>query len=381
MSFLLVAAVITTAWMAVCIYILVNARSVRSLKDIPLLPAASQPAVDIIIAVRNEEADLAQALQSLCHLNYQNYSIIVINDRSTDGTAAILQELAARYPRINVHTIDTLPPGWLGKNHAMFSGAKLSSGEWILFTDADVLYHPDALSRAMAYTSQQQIDNLVVFPEITSRSEQFKAINATFRIMLETRLRPWQVRNPKSNASIGVGAFSLLRREAYLRSGTHERIRLRPDDDLKLGEQIKKAGYKQDVLYGDTQLSLEWYTSVKQFINGLMKNMFSAFKYNAVIAALNALAVLLVIVLPVPVLLIAGGTAVRCMALVILLFQWMAFSFRPAMNAKWWYVLLIPYAGLIMIYIIIRSAWLTIRNKGIYWRDSFYPLSELKKQQ
>jgi glycosyltransferase involved in cell wall biosynthesis len=381
MSFFLIACIITASWVAVCLYLLISARTIRSLKDIAPLPVEQEPMVDIIIAVRNEEADLANALQSLCHLNYRHYNLVVINDRSTDGTAAILARFAAEQPRITVHTIESLPPGWLGKNHAMYTGANLSGSEWILFTDADVLYHPDALGRAMSYIAMQQLDNLVVFPEVTSRSELFKAINATFRIMLEMRLRPWLVRNPKSKASIGVGAFSLVSRKAYEDSGTHQRIRLRPDDDLKLGEQIKGAGYKQDVLYGDTQLSLEWYTSVQQFINGLMKNMFSAFKYNAVLAALNALAVLLVIVLPVPVLLIAGGAAERWMALVILVFQWMAFTFRPAMNARWWYVLLIPYAGLIMIYIIIRSAWLTLKNKGIYWRDSFYPLSELRKQQ
>lgn len=365
--------------MIVCLFLLNGTRSIRSLKNITPLPTGREPSLDIIIAVRNEEADLAKALYSLCHINYRNYRLIVVNDRSTDGTASILAEFAARYPRITVHTITNLPVGWLGKNHAMYSGAGISKGEWILFTDADVVYQPEALNRAMAYILDNKLDNLVVFPDIISRSGMFNAINATFRTILETRLRPWKASDPRSNAFIGMGAFSMVRRAAYLTSGTHDKIRLRPDDDLKLGEQIKKAGFKQEALYGDTQLQLEWYTSVPQFVNGLMKNMFSAFGYNPLVAIVNALAVLATLVLPVPLLLIAGNWPEQIMALIIILFQWISFTFRPAMKAKWWYVFTIPYAGLIMTYIIFRSTWLTLKNKGIYWRDSFYSLEELRK--
>ncbi|BAV09710.1 Glycosyltransferase, catalytic subunit of cellulose synthase and poly-beta-1,6-N-acetylglucosamine synthase [Filimonas lacunae] len=378
-TFFAISSVITLAWMIVCIYLLINARSIGLLKNISPLPQGNEPSLDIIIAVRNEEADLAQALQSLCHIHYSNYRLVVINDRSTDGTAAILQQFAAQYPHITVYTITSLPQGWLGKNHAMYTGATISQGEWILFTDADVLYQPDAISRAMAYVLQTQTDNLVVFPEIISRSAMFNAINATFRTMLEVKLRPWKARDRQSKAFIGMGAFSLVNRKAYVSSGTHSKIPLRPDDDLKLGEQIKSAGFQQDCLYGDGLLRLEWYTSVQQFINGLMKNMFSAFQYNAWLATANALLVVLIIILPIPVLLLSGWWQLQCMALVILFFQWLAFTFRPAMNAGWWYVFTIPYAGVIMTYIVFRSTWLTLKNKGIYWRDSFYPLDELKK--
>ncbi|GGH81980.1 cellulose synthase/poly-beta-1,6-N-acetylglucosamine synthase-like glycosyltransferase [Filimonas zeae] len=379
MTFFIISCLITLSWIIVCLFVLVGARCIYSLKNIVPLSADREPSLDIIIAVRNEEADLAKALHSLCHLHYRNYRLIVVNDRSTDGTANILAEFAARYSNITVHTITTLPEGWLGKNHAMYSGAGISEGEWILFTDADVVYQPQALNRAMAYVLDKKLDNLVVFPDIISRSGMFNAINATFRTILETRLRPWKASDPQSKAFIGMGAFSMVRRTAYFASGTHDKIRLRPDDDLKLGEQIKQAGFKQEALYGDTQLQLEWYTSVPQFVNGLMKNMFSAFGYNAWVAIANAFAVLAALVLPVPVLLIAGNWPEQIMALVILFFQWISFTFRPAMKAKWWYVFTIPYAGLIMAYIIFRSTWFTLKHKGIYWRDSFYSLEELRR--
>ena len=380
MIFFVIACIITASWIIVSLYLLINARTIQSIKQISPVNAAEIPSVDIIVAVRNEEADLANALQSLCSLSYPNYRLIIVNDRSTDNTGNILAQFAANDPRITIHTITALPAGWLGKNHALYSGARASDGEWILFTDADVIYHPETLSRAMNFVLTHNLDNVAVLPEITSRSKLFKAINATFRMILETKLRPWKAKDPKSKASIGIGAFSLLRRVAYTQTGTHERIRLRPDDDLKLAEQIKSAGYRQDVLYGEEMLTLEWYTSVKQFIDGLMKNMFSAFKYNVLWAMLNALAILLVMVLPVPVLLLSGQWYYMIMAVAILSVQWMAFTFHPGLNARWWYALAIPYAGLIIAYIVARSAWLNTIHKGIYWRNSFYSLDELKKQ-
>lgn len=381
MSFIIVACILTLFWIVSCTYLAVNVRTVGSLRNTPGLPAAQEPAVDIIVAVRNEEADLAKALLSLCHLRYHNYCLIVINDRSTDSTASILNTFTLQYPNIRVITITALPEGWLGKNHALYSGTLISEGEWILFTDADVVFHPDALNKAMAYTLDQKLDNLVIFPEIASRSAHLNSVIATFRMMLEMKLRPWQVSNPQSSAAIGVGAFGLMRRTAYVDSGTHQRIPLRPDDDLRLGVQLKQAGFKQGVLYGDDMLQLEWYTSVRQFIQGLMKNTFSVMGYNPVVAIINALAVLLTIVLPVPILLLFGGWPAHAMALLILLSQWICFALHPGMDARWWYALLIPYAGTIMIWIILRSAWLTMQQKGIYWRDSFYPLQELKKNK
>jgi hypothetical protein len=192
-------------------------------------------------------------------------------------------------------------------------------------------------------------------------------------------LRPWDVPNPKSNASFGVGAFNLVKRSAYEKAGTHKRIALRPDDDLKLGACIKASGLKQEVMYGDKLLSLEWYTSVKEFVNGLMKNTFSTVNYSFLKMIAACISTLAVFVLPLPLLLLAGGTSERYLALVILAFQILLFVFKRGMRGVWWYALMIPVAGSIIIYVLLKSSIKTIRQGGIYWRDSFYSLEELKK--
>jgi len=208
------------------------------------------PLVAVIIAVKDEEADVEEALQSVCRLQYPHFHIIVVNDRSTDNTAAILQRIAINEPRITIITIDELAEGWLGKNHALYKGYMASTEEWLLFTDADVKFRPHVLQKAMNYIRQKRLDHLVVLPEVTSGSHLFQAMMNVFTIMLDIKLRPWTVSDPDSSSSIGVGAFNFVKRSAYEKAGTHAAISLRPDDDLKLGERIKSAGGRQDLLYG-----------------------------------------------------------------------------------------------------------------------------------
>jgi glycosyltransferase involved in cell wall biosynthesis len=373
------AIIITISWITVTIWLIINSKKVTYLRDVPA-KINIEPLVAIIIAVRNEEAEVEQALTSVCNLDYSNYKIIVINDRSTDSTPQILHTIAATNPRITIITITDLPKGWLGKNHALYQGYKASSEEWLLFTDADILYNKQALKKAINYALTNHLDHLSTLPEITSPSWLFKSVMNTFSIMLEIRLRPWNAINPSSNAFIGVGAFNLVKRTAYEKAGTHLPISLRPDDDLKLGENIKKAGLRQDAVYGDNEISLAWYNSLGEFIKGLMKNTFSVANYNLLTAAGMAISTLIVFVLPIPLLLLTSLTT-RLLAAAILVTQIILMTYKSGIQGKWWHALLIPFAGLVLMYIIIKSALKTLKQGGIYWRDSFYPLKELKQQK
>lgn len=339
--------------------------------------AEVEPSVAIIIAVRNEEADLEKALQSVCKLNYANYRIVVLNDRSTDGTAAILETFTGKYQNLSVTHITELPYGWLGKNHALYQGYLNSTEEWLLFTDADVEFHPDALSKAVGYATRNRIDHLCILPEVISRSEMLNAMLGTFTMLFTLQFRPWASSNPKSKASIGIGAFNLVRREAYEQAGTHQQIKLRPDDDLKLGQMIKAAGLKQHVLIGKGYIGLEWYHNVQQFVNGLMKNSFAVADYSVLKTIGGIILILILIALPVPLMLLFGTKTEQGMACLILIFQ-SIYMTSPVLPNKWWHALMIPFAGLLMAYISARSAFITLKQGGIYWRDSFYSLDMLK---
>lgn len=293
-------------WVGMSVYLLINSRRIIYLRTVKAKETTNWPPVAVVIAVKDEEAEVEQALQSVCNLHYPNFRIVVINDRSTDNTPQILQRMANADPRITMITVTALPEGWLGKNHALYQGYLASTEEWLLFADADVLFAPVALQKAIQYAQDQGLDHLTALPEITSQSTLFKSVVNTFALMLSVKLRPWEVSNPKSKASMGVGAFNLVKRSAYEAAGTHKVISLRPDDDLKLGERVKAAGFRQGVVYGDGEISLQWYTSLGEFIRGLMKNTFSVANYNFLLAMAMALSTLVMIVLPLPVLLLAG---------------------------------------------------------------------------
>jgi len=361
---------------ALNILLLFGYSKIQSLDAQPIIE--NEPSVAIIIPVRDEEEDLEQALQSVCNLNYNNYGIVVVNDRSTDRTGEILNNFKTRYPGLSVVTIATLPDGWLGKNNALYEGYKQSDEEWILFTDADIKFHPDMLARVMSYAVNQQLDNLCVLPEVESRSNLFNSVLATFTIMLMIHLKPWDARNPKSKAYIGIGAFNMVRRDAYEKSGTHERIKLRSDDDLRLGQQIKQAGFRQDVLTGVGYVQLEWYKNLRQFSNGLLKNALAPSDYNIAKVIGGIVFMLMSVALPMPVMFIFGSTAIRIMAGVMLLFHIIYMTAVPP--NKWWYALMIPFAGFFIAFSFLRALIKTVKQGGIYWRDSFYSLEMLRGQ-
>lgn len=370
---------ITAFWVLLSAYLLINSHKIKFLHNVKIFGETRDPAIAIIIAVRNEEADLETALMSVCQLDYSNYRLVLINDRSTDNTPKILEDFAERFSFISVIHINELPARWLGKSHALYLGYQKSPEEWLLFTDADVVFAPDTLTKAINYSIQRQLDHLTILPHIHSRSGIFNGVLATFKIMFDLQYRPWLVSDPHSAASIGMGAFNLVKRTAYERAGTHQRFSLHPNDDLQLGECIKSSGGRQDVLYGDDQIKYEWYNSLKAFVDGLMKNAFSSVKYSFPKAVVNSLAALLFFSIPVPVLLLSGVAQQQCLAAIILLSQTALYMLKPAMHAKWWHVFIIPFAAAVISYTMIKSAILTLARGGIYWRESFYPLSELKK--
>lgn len=356
------------------IYLLVSYRGIELLDAQPLI--TEQPSLVIIIAVRNEEEDLANALQSVCNINYSNYRIMVMNDRSTDSTADILQGFTARYPKLMVTTITELPEGWLGKNNALYQAYENSTEDWLLFTDADIVFHPDAINKALGYAVKHNLDHLTILPETISRSSVLNSVLATFGIMLMMHLKPWDAKKPKSKAFVGIGAFNLLNRVAYEKAGTHTRIRLRPDDDLQLGRMVKSAGLRQDVLAGKGYVCLEWYKSLRQFGNGILKNSFAVAGYNLGQSVLSVLGILLFVATPMPLMLLFGTTTIRLMAGAVLLSLTIYMAVVPP--NKWWYFFMLPFAGFFIAYYTLKSALITLKQGGIYWRDSFYSLNMLK---
>jgi glycosyltransferase involved in cell wall biosynthesis len=351
---------------------------VRRLRDMPIPELADWPSVSLIAPARNEARNIERAVRSLMTLDYPNLEITLVNDRSTDGTGAILDRLAAEFPRLNVVHVAELPAGWLGKNHALQLGADRSRSEWLLFTDADIIFEPTTLRRAIGYCLAGDIDHLAATPDAHMPSWLLTSFVVTFSIFFSIFVRIWAIRNPRSTAHVGIGAFNLVRAATYRAIGGHHPIRMRPDDDLKLGKIIKRAGHRQDVVHGTGLIAVEWYGSLAELLSGLEKNTFSTVNYNPWLNALTSVPPLVFNVWPFVAVFVVPGPA-RWIYLAVCLVLWsMSLATAQAMRAPVSAGLGFPLGVLLLVYIQWRSMLLNYYHGGIRWRDTHYSLDELR---
>ena len=220
----------------------VGVRRLRRLDHVPPGTCYSTPRVTVIMPACNEEENIEQAVLSFLAQDYLNLEILVVNDRSVDGTALVLQRLQTIHPKLRVHTITHLPDGWMGKSHALSEGAALAAGDYLLFTDADVVLEPTTVSRAMHLMVEDQLDHLSLIFENIGGGWLLNCLILEMGLGLLFFFRPWLVRSEKSKAFMGVGAFNLVKKSAYQKVGGHASIRMHPIDDLMLGKILKRQG-------------------------------------------------------------------------------------------------------------------------------------------
>ncbi|MBT8340167.1 MAG: glycosyltransferase [Desulfatitalea sp.] len=359
-------------------------RNVGWLKDTPTPSkgcCVSLPKVSIIIPAMNEAENIEKALTSVLSLAYAHTQVLVINDRSTDSTGEILNQMALRYPQLTVFHVKALPDGWLGKNHALHFGAQQAKGEYLLFTDADVIQESTALDRAIAYMLENNLDHLTISPNILCRGILLNSLMMAFMINFSRFVKPWKVKDPKSKHHIGIGAFNLIRTKAYWDCGTLEKIAMRPDDDLKLGKLLKQQGFRQGYLFGKEFLSVEWYPSVKEMINGLMKNSFAVFEYRVLLVIVGLLALFIVDIWPFIAVFLSGGWTQWLYVIIIFMIYLENGCAAFLIDKTPLYALASPVGSLLMVYIPFRATLLTLIHQGISWRGTHYPLEKLKSNR
>jgi len=272
-----------------------------------------------------------------------------------------------------------LPKGWLGKTHALYTWAAMATGEWLLFTDADVIFSPECSDLAVRYAIDDGLDHLTLPPEIVCRTVLLRSFVAAFTLVFEMTQRPWRVGDPQAHEHVGIGAFNLIRKDAYESSGTHRAIRMRPDDDMKLAKLVKRHGFRQAVAYGAGLISVEWHQTLPDAVRGLSKSMFSGLDYRIGATVAGVLMLLLTNVLPVFGLFSRNTTGTLCRLNIfstLLVYAYRARHFGH--ESPWWYALLHPFGICVFIYTMLRSASTTLASRGIEWRETRYPLEELK---
>ena len=337
------------------------------------------PRVSVVIPALNEAHTIEAALTSVLAQDYPDFEIIALNDRSSDPTGAVLERMKTQYPNLQVVHITELPTGWLGKNHALHVGADRATGDYLLFTDADVRFTPDALRSAMLYALQHDLEHLTAIPHLYGKTPLLRSFIASFTLLFSYSVL--RASGRLTNNHVGLGAFNLLRRSVYRELGGHEAIALRPDDDMRLGRLVKRAGFRQGVVFAADLVQVEWYESVPGAVRGLNKNAFAGLHYSLPLVLLVTGTLLVTHVWPFAAVFLTTGAARLLYALVLLdvLFVYLVGS--RFTRLPWPFAALHPVGTAILVYAILEAAFKTTVQGGIRWRGTFYGLRELKKNR
>ena len=218
----------------------------------------TKPKVSIIVPARNEEGAILKCLQSLLSQDYDKYEIIAIDDSSTDRTLSIISKLSEKDNKLITVKSPPRPNDWVGKNWACFQGYKKSTGEILLFTDADSVHKPDALSSAINTMIHDDLDAVTLVPKLLCYDVITKFTLPVLSVFLHSRYSPLRVNNPKNKIGYFFGSFYLISKKNYEKIGTHEQVRQELVEDGALGRRVKEQGMKLRLVRGENYVEATW---------------------------------------------------------------------------------------------------------------------------
>ena len=355
-----------------------GAAKVRAFEDVVVVDPASWPKVSLIVPAMNEGTTLPAALLSLRALDYPDLEIIVVDDRSADGTGDVIAAAAAVDPRVRGVRIDALPEGWLGKVHAQARGVDVATGSWLLFTDADVIFSRDALRRALSHAEEQQLDQLV----IVARGMPPTFLLDVVECSLGTLLHAAAAVSKSKNRVVGSGQFCLVKRRALEKSEGFVWLKMEPADDFALSLVLKRAGAVSTFFVSRADIRWLWYPTFGTMVRGFEKNLFPiATRYRAGPAIFIAAALLLFNVGPFLAPLVWGWPGALPPVVAVLSLVSATVVRRRLSGRRWLVLLLNPLGQILLALVLLRAMIVVLLRGGLIWRDTFYPLAQLRAGQ
>ena len=350
-------------------------------------PADDAPLISVIVPARNEERNIGKCVAGLLDQTYPHYEVIVVDDRSTDGTAEILRRFPAQNDKIIVINGVDLPPGWAGKPHALTQGAEAARGEWLLFVDADTFLTPDALSAAHAKAVETRADLFTVLTRQVMLSFWERTILPLVMTALSAGFSPRKVNDPDRKDAIANGQFILIKRSVYDATGGHAAIKGSIVEDKDLAVLVKGRGYRLVLADGRQIAATRMYTSLPEMWEGWTKNIYLGLKddiglvvlgvFGAFLAVITALGLPLWLGLGVAWVTVAGpssgalGVVVEAALVWGYLIFWRVLDSR-AMGIPGWYALTTPLGAAVFAAMMAVSTWNVLSGKGVTWKGRTY---------
>ena len=345
------------------------------------------PDLTVIAPACNEAPSIAATLRSLLASTGIRLQILAVNDRSTDQTGQIMEDVLTEWQSQSLnqnpkHTLELihikeLPFGWLGKPHALATAARLARADWILFTDGDVRFAPQAAELALRYAIAHQADHLVLMPDWTMASPGEAAMHGAMHALSVWRIRLWRIPDPQRKDFLGVGAFNLIRRSSYQGVGGFDSLPMEIIEDMRIGWKLKRAGYRQRVVLGPGLAAVRWSRGAWGVVRNLEKNLFALYRFRLPVALFASFGLLVQLALPLAALW-TGGWA-RAAALVqFAAIACLYVASRKVTRVRPMYFVAYPFAIALFLFAHLRSVTMALFRGGVLWRGTLYSLKDLR---
>ncbi len=354
-------------------------RSIGLFEQLPLSEQDRWPRLSVLIASRDQAAQLRQSLEALLASNYPQLEIVVANDRSQDDTSNYLEQLAQKDARLRLVTIKELPQGWLGKTHALQQAVAEATGEYYLFTDADVKLSQDALRRAIQHVLKQDLEHFSVLPHYVNQGPLTEICTAVSNSILMATRRAHLVGTKHPKAVFGLGAFNLVKAQSWWKSGGFSALRLEVMDDIGVAKLIKAVGGKAGMAISTQSIQICWYETIWQMQRGLRKVQIAAGRYQPWKTILQGLGLILLGLGPTMGKELPPDSPVQDIAtLAYLSLLVLALVRKKHLQRSLWVTILSPLGQVCLGLMSIVAGIEAALTRRLTWRDTHYSLAELR---
>ncbi len=354
----------------------------------PAPPPMDAPLISVCVPARNEERNIRACVESILAQDYLNVEVIVLDDRSTDTTPRILQQLSTQNNRLKIIHGADLPEGWAGKPHALFQASAAAHGEWLCFVDADTFLSPNALSACYTKAIETRADMFTIMTFQILGTFWEKVVMPIVMTALSVGFSPRKVNDPSTKDAIANGQFILIRRLVYDAIGGHESVKDQIVEDKAIAEQVKWNGYRLVVANGYAVARTRMYTSLSEMWEGWTKNIYLGLRDRPALMLLGVvgafLALFAAVILPLWPMLgafwyLQGGGWLALTVVAESLILWMIVIYARAkvalgMGISRWYALTLPLGSAVFAAMMITSTWKVLSGKGVLWKGRRYAL-------